>query len=166
LKAIIEAGNMAPSGHNRQPWRFVVVENSEVKQKLLQITLPLDQAMLERLQVTDQELYASIQKIMQASPEDPIYYSAPVILFVIGTGGGTERIDCPLVCQNMMLAAHSIGIGSCMVGAGRRGLADDPDVVKVLKLTEDETIYPPIVLGYPKSSHASPLKRQPQITWV
>jgi len=157
---------MAPSGHNRQPWRFVVVENPEVKQKLLQITLPFDQAMLQRLQVTDPELYESIQKTVHASPEDPIYYSAPVILFVIGTGGGTERIDCPLVCQNMMLAAHSIGVGSCMVGAGRRGLADNPDVAHALKLTEDETIYPPIVLGYPKSRHTSPVKRQPQITWI
>jgi nitroreductase len=166
MTAIIEAGNMAPSGHNQQPWRFVIVENPEVKRKLLQITLPLDQAMLEHLQVTDSQLYDSIQKTVQSSPEDPIYYSAPVILFVIGTTEGTERIDCPLVCQNILLAAHSVGIGSCIVGAGRRGLRDNPEVVKAFKLTEKETIYPPIVLGYPKSYPESPSKKKPQIMWI
>jgi nitroreductase len=157
---------MAPSGHNRQPWRFVIVENPEVKQKLLQITLPLDQAMLERLHVTDPQLYDAIQNTVQSSPEDPIYYSAPVILFVIGTDEGTGGIDCPLVCQNIMLAAHSVGIGSCMVGAGRRGLRDNLEVVKLLDLTEKETIYPPIVLGYPRSYPELPSKKKPQIMWI
>lgn len=166
LNAIIRAGNMASSGHNRQPWRFVVVQNHDVKRRLLQITLPLDQEMLKRLKATDPQLYASIRKSAQYTPEDPIYFSAPVILFVIGTGGGTESIDCPLVCQNIMLAAHSIGIGSCMVGAGRRGLTDDPEVVKAFELAEEETIYPPIVLGYPKFSPEPPLKKKPKIKWI
>ena len=166
LNAIIKAGNMAPSGHNRQPWRFVVVENQDLKRKLLQITLPLDQEMLKRLKATDPQLYASIQQSAQYTPEDPIYFSAPVILFVIGTGGGTESIDCSLVCQNVMLAAHSLGIGSCLVGAGRRGLTDDSEVVKAFELTEEETIYPPIVLGYPKSSSEPPLKQKPKIKWI
>jgi nitroreductase len=166
LKAIIKAGNMAPTGHNRQPWRFVVVENLDVKRKLLQITLPLDQEMLKRLKTTDPQLYASIRNAAQCTPEDPIYFSAPVILFVIGTGEGTESIDCPLVCQNIMLAAHSLGIGSCMVGAGRRGLTDDPEVVKAFELAEEETIYPPIVLGYPKSSPEPPPKKKPKIKWI
>jgi nitroreductase len=157
---------MAPSGHNRQPWRFVVVENPAVKRKLLQITLPLDQAMLQRLQATDPQLYITIQKVVQRNPEDPIYYSAPVILFVIGTGDGTEHMDCAIVCQNIMLAAHSVGIGSCMVGAGRRGLTDNPDIVNALKLTEHETIYPPIVLGYPQSHPEPPPKKPPHITWI
>jgi nitroreductase len=166
VTALIEAGNMAPSGHNRQPWRFVVVENPAVKRKLRQITLPRDQAMLLRLQATDPQLYAAIQKVVQSSPEDPIYYSAPIILFVIGTGNGTENMDCAIVCQNIMLAAHSIGIGSCMVGAGRRGLVDDPDIINVLKLSEHETIYPPIVLGYPQSHPEPPPKKLPHITWI
>jgi len=166
LNAIIKAGNMAPTGHNRQPWRFIVVENQVVKRKLLQITLPLDREMLKRLKAADPQLYASIRASAQFTPEDPIFFSAPVILFVIGTGEGTERIDCPLVCQNIMLAAHSLGIGSCMVGAGRRGLMDDPEVVKAFELDEEETIYPPIVLGYPRFSPEQPLKKKPKIKWI
>lgn len=166
VTALIEAGNMAPSGHNQQPWRFVVVKDKAVKQSLLQITLPLDQAMLQCLQATDPTRAATIQQVVEQHPKDPIYYSAPIILFVIGTGEGTESLDCSLVCQNIMLAAHSVGLGSCMVGAGRRGLAEDPDIIKALKLTTTETIYPPIVLGYPLTRPESPPKQSPNITWV
>jgi nitroreductase len=166
LTALIEAGNMAPSGHNQQPWRFVVVEDSEVKQTLLRITLPLDQAMLQRLYATDPTRAAAIQQVIDQHPDDPIYYSAPVILFIIGTGAGTESLDCPLVCQNIMLAAHSVGLGSCIVGAGRRGLTEDPDIINALKLTANETIYPPIVLGYPITRPKPPTKQAPHITWI
>lgn len=166
ITALIEAGNMAPSGHNQQPWRFVVVKDSAVKQTLLQITLPLDQAMLRRLQATDPTRAAAIQQVVEQHSDDPIYYSAPVILFVIGTGEGTESLDCPLVCQNIMLAAYSVGLGSCMVGAGRRGLAKDPAIIKALKLTTTETIYPPIVLGYPITHPEPPTKQAPHITWI
>ena len=164
--ALIDAGNMAPSGHNRQPWRFVVIEDQAVKQILLRITLPLDQAMLQRLHTTDPTRAAAIQQVVAQHPDDPIFYSAPIILFVIGTGVGTEYIDCPLVCQNIMLAAHSVGLGSCIVGAGRRGLTEEPDIINALKLTANETIYPPIVIGYPRTHPASPPKQSPHITWV
>jgi hypothetical protein len=53
-----------------------------------------------------------------------------------------------------------------MVGAGRRGLTDDPEVVKALELAEEETIYPPIVLGYPKHSPEPPPKKKPKIKWI
>jgi nitroreductase len=157
---------MAPSGHNQQPWRFVVIEDRAVKQALLRITLPLDQAMLQRLQTTDPTTAAAIQQVVAQHPDDPIYYSAPIILFVIGTGAGTESMDCPLVCQNIMLAAHSVGLGSCIVGAGRRGLTEDPDIIHALKLAANETIYPPIVIGYPRTLPESPPKQSPRITWV
>lgn len=166
IRTLIEAGNMAPSGHNQQPWRFIVIEDQEVKQTLLKITLPLDQAMLQRLQTTDPTRAAAIQQVVAQHPDDPIYYSAPIILFVIGTGAGTESMDCSLVCQNIMLAAHSVGLGSCIVGAGRRGLAEDPDIIKVLELAVNETIYPPIVIGYPLAYPKSPPKQSPHITWV
>jgi nitroreductase len=51
-------------------------------------------------------------------PKDPIYYSAPVILFVIGPADNPNPISCGLACENIMLAAYSLGIGSCWVGFG------------------------------------------------
>jgi nitroreductase len=102
-------------------------------------------------------------KVSQFTPEDTVYFSAPVILFVIGTKGGTGEVDCPMVCQNIMLAAYSLSIGSCMMGLGRRGLTDDPNIVKKLELQDGETLYQPIVLGYPENYPKPPPKKEPVV---
>ena len=46
INMIIEAGNEAPSAMNSQPWRFVVVEDKKVKEKLLRVALPFGPILL------------------------------------------------------------------------------------------------------------------------
>jgi nitroreductase len=166
LKKIIEAGNMAPTGVGRQPWRFVVVEDPEFKRKLSQVAFKF-------LKGGERPEIYKLLKYMQARYEEPIYHSAPVILFVIGTATASpthlkesEAIDCALASQNIMLAACSLGIGSCMVGLGSMGLKDDPEIVEALELKEDETLYLPIVLGYPDSYPEPPRKKPPVLMWI
>jgi nitroreductase len=48
-----------------------------------------------------------------------------------------------------MIAAQSLGLGSCYVGFGSL-VKGDAEIVQTLELTDDEQIYGPIVLGYPK----------------
>jgi len=69
LNTLIEAGNMAPTGGNRQPWRFVVVEDPEFKRKLLQLTLPKYQEILKRLKETNPQFYEAVRKSAH-SPAD------------------------------------------------------------------------------------------------
>jgi len=161
LNKIIEAGNMAPTGVNRQPWRFVVVEDPEFKRKLHQTAFKFFEGPLKEKTPDVYKLW----KWMQARYEEPIYHSAPVILFVIGTATrwkDTEATDCALASQNIMLAACSLGIGSCMVGFGKMGLTDDPEIVEALELKEGETLYQPIVLGYP-DHYPEPRRKKPPV---
>jgi nitroreductase len=96
--------------------------------------------------------------------EDPVYYSAPAIVFVIGSGRYADH-SCPLACENIMLAAHSLGLGSCWVGFGSM-VTDDAEVRNILELKEDETIFGPILLGYPKGYPERPFKREPKVKWI
>jgi nitroreductase len=189
INTIIEAGNQAPStmgmmktntGINIsdpklllrfQPWRFVVVEDSEFKQKLFQTVLPIWKKFIEGMKETDPELYKNVMTLYETMPEpkDLIYYSAPVILFVIGPI--SNAVSCALACENIMLAATSLGLGSCYTGFGSM-VKGNADVVQTLELTEGERIYGPILLGYPKDA---PEKRwmdqhknyvDPTIKWI
>jgi nitroreductase len=157
LETIIDAGNWAPTGANFQPWRFVVVESEEFRQKLTEVALPTYEAWLERAS----EQFRAMRKPIDDVVEDPVYHSAPVILFVMGTSPN----DCPMVCQNIMLAAYSLGIGSCWAGFGQMGV--DDDMKAALELADDEQVYGPIVLGYPQGgfSEAWPNK-EPQVKWL
>ncbi|MEA5001773.1 MAG: nitroreductase family protein [Endomicrobiaceae bacterium] len=161
LQEIIEAGNLAPTGMNAQPWRFVVVESSEFKEKLAKLALPKYKQWLERMSAEFKEM----RKEIDLKVKDPAYYDAPAVIFVIGKGM-TRDLDCPMVCQNIMLAARSMGIGSCWVFIGQLVL-DNPEIRKEFDLQEDEKVFGPIVLGYPKEGFPEmPLKKEPSVKWL
>ncbi|MCK5254575.1 MAG: nitroreductase family protein, partial [Deltaproteobacteria bacterium] len=90
--------------------------------------------------------------------------SAPAIIFVIGSGIYAD-LSCPLACENMMLAAFSIGLGSCWVQFGSL-IADNKEIKETLDLKEDEKIFGPIIIGYPKAIPQPPEKKAPQIKWL
>jgi len=178
INTIIEAGNQAPSTMGMlkgvlrfQPWRFVVVEDPEFKQKLVETALPIWKKFLEGTKETDPELYKNVMTLYEALPEpkDLVYYSAPVILFVIGPI--SNAVSCALACENIMLAATSLGLGSCYTGFGMM-VKGNADVVQALELADGERIYGPILLGYPKDDPRKGFMNQhksyvdPTIKWI
>ncbi|UCH32387.1 MAG: hypothetical protein JSV05_03135 [Candidatus Bathyarchaeota archaeon] len=66
--------------------RFVVVEDPEFKQKLVQTIFPIWKKSMESMKETHPEIYEKVMKQYEAmdEPKDMIYHGAPTILFVIG----------------------------------------------------------------------------------
>ena len=110
---------------------------------------------------------------MMDEPKDLVFYSSPAIIYVIGSA--RNSLGCAMVCENIMLAAVSFGLGSCYVGFGAM-VKSNADVIKALELTDDERIYGPIVLGYPKANPSQrqvsilaelrSKKKEPRIKWI
>ncbi len=164
LQAVLDAANEAPSAMNSQPWRFVVVEQGAAKKKLLSAALPNAQKITESVKDVDPERYAMIKKRYAELP-DPVYYSAPAVVFVVGRGRYAPH-SCPLACENMMLAAHSLGLGCCWVGFGSM-VTEDAAARKLLELADDETIFGPILIGYPQGEPPGrPAKKEPVVKWI
>jgi nitroreductase len=177
VNKLIEAGNQAPytSMTTSQPWRFIVVKNAEFKQKLFQTAMPFWKKTIDPLKETRPDLYKMATKLYNAmdEPKDVIYYNAPVILFVVGPAD--NPLSCALACENIMIAAQSLGLGSCYVGFGGM-VKNNTEVVQALELKDNEAIYGPILLGYPKISPTpdvadalktmGPNKKEPQTKWI
>ena len=179
IYTIIEAGNQAPSrgrvseGSNEilfQPWRFVVVEDQEFRHKLVQTTLPIWKKSTEAMKEINPEVYENIMMQFNSmeEPKDMVYHSAPVIIFIIGLAD--FAVSCALACENIMVAATSLGLGSCYVGFGAM-VTGNAEVVEALELAEGERIYGPIVLGYPDEESSAlasfrPTKKKPKIKWI
>jgi nitroreductase len=160
LQTLINAGNAAPSGGNAQNWRFVVVEDKTFKNKLLSLAIPRYKKWMEKAPKEFSDMRKEVDNMV-----DPIYYDAPVIIFVIGSGM-TADFDTPMVCENIMLAARSLGIGSCWVYFGQLPL-DDQEVRDKLEMQEGEKVYGPILLGYPQGEFpAPPKKNEAKIKWI
>jgi nitroreductase len=178
VNKIIEAGNQAPftSITRSQPWRFVVIEDPEFKQKLFHTAFPFWKNVIDGMKKNAPELYEMATCLYDAmdEPKDVIYYNAPVIILVIGPSAG-GAVSCALACENMMIAATSFGLGSCYTGFGAF-VKGNTEVVQALELKENEQIYGPILLGYPKSNPSAavadalericPIKKEPFTKWI
>jgi nitroreductase len=117
IEAILEAGRWAPSWGNTQCWRFVVVRDPAVRAGLTGTLMPI--------KLPDKEI---------PNPAAIGFAQAPVIIVVcaatgragFGHGGDSEPVtdkgdwfmfDTALAVQNMVLAAHALGLGTVIIGA-------------------------------------------------
>lgn len=127
INKILEAGRWAPSADNSQPWTFVVLRTLEMRKKLAG-TLPwggfLSQAALG-------------------------------IAVVIDETASTHAVeDGAAATQNMLLEAHSLGLGACWIGT--YGSAHEASAKKVLKVPEDKRLLSVIAIGYPaETAHST-----------
>ncbi len=120
IEAILEAGRWAPSWANTQCWRFIVVRDPEIKAKLVDT--------LMKIKLPDREVPNPGAMAMNTVP------AVIVVCAEIGKsggksgpgGGGVEYVtdkgdwfmfDTALAVQNMVLAAHGLGLGTVIMGA-------------------------------------------------
>ncbi len=155
IESILTAGIWAPSAHNRQPWRFVVVETPAVKDSLARAMGARLRADLEADHVPE----AVIEKDVTRS-HDRIT-SAPVVIVMCMTFEDMDSYpdklrsrnefvmatqSVAMAGQNVLLAAHAAGLGACWMCAP----LFCPDVVgDTLDLPASWQPQGMITLGYP-----------------
>jgi nitroreductase len=142
---ILRAGTYAPSATNQQPWRFVVIRNPELIKRYGQQAKKL---WVEQYKDTTDQRLASLTRVM-SRPETDIFYGAPVLVLVFSAPDALRgEIDCSLAAQNMMLAARSLGIGSCWIGLASP-LGSDQGFRKEIGVPENFALIAPLIFGYP-----------------
>jgi nitroreductase len=161
VSELISAGTSAPTGANSQPWRFVVAESDAFRKKIAKLSVPYYKKWLSGMP----EAFRKMREGVDAESIDVVYYGAPLVVFVIGKGM-TADFDCSMACENMMLAARSLGIGSCWVFIGSL-VAKEKEIADAFGMTEGEKIYGPIIFGYPKDGFPEePEKRPVDVRWL
>ena len=129
IEQIAEAGTYAPTGKNRQSPIIIEVKNKEIRDKLSKINA----------------------KIMGKDESFDPFYNAPVVLIVLADRNSPTYIyDGSVVMQNLMLAAHSLGIGSCWIHRAKETfeLPEGKEIIKELGIKGDYEGIGNCVLGY------------------
>ena len=135
INKIITAGLRAASGRNLQAPIVVAVSNKEIRDKLARANAD----------------------IMGASA-DP-FYNAPVVLVVLAKREAhTYVYDGSLTLGNMMLAAHSLGLGSCWIHRAKEvfELPEWKEWLKSIGISDDVEGIGNLIVGYPKDTIPSP----------
>lgn len=137
LIKILGGAMYAPSAANKQPWHFLVID---------------DVLLLDRIR--EIHPYASMLK------------SAPLAIVVCGDtrlqyGPGYWAVDCAAATQNLLLAAHGMGIGSCWLGL--HPVEDRKKALSaLLKLPEHILPFSLISLGKPAEEKPRPERFKPE----
>lgn len=146
IEHLLDAAVWAPSAMNTQPWSFVVVQDasllarfeSEAADVVLQdppigelAGLPADQLELLRSLVRD--------------PGFGIFHGAPALIVIYATSENGIP-DCFLAAENLLLAATTLGLGSCPIGMARP-FFDQANVKVDLGVPASSRCALPIVVG-------------------
>ncbi|HVT35321.1 MAG TPA: nitroreductase family protein, partial [Nevskiaceae bacterium] len=147
----------APSHMNSQPWSFVIVTRPEAVARLGRpATVALRWEMNEG--TTRYEARDAV-----FGPEFDVFYGAPALIVVCATQPGSlAEMDCAMAAYNIMLAASSMGLGSCWVSHAMPWLAR-PDGRAALGLSDDVRPVAPVVVGGPAGAPLSPGRYAPQV---
>ncbi len=122
LRAILEAGRLAPSWKNLQCWQFIVVETPEGKEKV-------------------------IEAFAEDNPGKKALASAPVLIVICGdpkaSGDQDDKdyylVDLGIAFEHVILAAHNLGLGTCFMGLFKEAILKEnlnvPDGWRVVGVT-------------------------------
>ncbi len=163
IEFLIDCARYAPSGFNMQPWSFLVIKNKEVLKKISESGKKSMIPMLEPMKNASQKARDFL--VFLKTKGTDMFYNAPVLVIILGNKNApTVDFDCPMAAQNMMLAAHSRGIGSCWVGGVLPALMDEK-LLKEIGAPEGYKAVAPLIFGYPKGKTQMPEKIEPEIIW-
>jgi nitroreductase len=160
LRRLIDAAIQAPSAVNEQPWTFTVVRDANVLDRISQ---GAKAHMLATLSGGGQSDH--FRSLLQ-DPNFHIFYHAPALILISAKAQGPWIVeDCALAAENLMLAAHAQGLGSCWIGFAQSFL-NTVEGRKLLDLPEAWVCVAPIIVGHPKSIPPPVPRREPQIRWA
>lgn len=175
IQELIECARWAPSDTNMQPWKFIIISNKDIIKKIEEATV----SGMTELQAKAEEIgRPDVKRKMEIfSKYALVFKNAPTVIICLSepySSKFTDDIFTPinhgmdmwkeegikstcLAAQNIMLAAHSLGYGTCAM-SGPMILAEQK-LKEALNIEEKYTIALVIALGVPEGTVNAPLRK-------
>lgn len=155
VEAVAKAGTYAPSGMNKQAAIILAVTNREMRDRLSRLNL---------------DIIKGRGMATSSGHSDP-FYGAPVVLVVLAKKEiGTRVYDGSLVMENMMVAANSLGLGSCWIHRAKETFETEEgkQILHDLGISEEYEGIGNCILGYAAPDALKPqiARKDDYIVWV
>lgn len=146
LDTILECGRVAPCGGNNQSTSFYVIAARDILDKLIALV----EKEFAAKELRD-DLYKSLKTTIRLSKKGgyDFTYKAPILVVLTNKKGYDNAMaDAVSANMSMMIAATSLGLGSCYLN--QLHWLDDSEILRsFLEISNDETICCTLGLGYP-----------------
>lgn len=159
LRQILQAGLYAPSAGGRQGVVFAVCQDKEVNERLGRIK----RANSHPRMATENNYVSREQPSIADDPNIVnAFYDAPTVITMFAPKNFLFSVDdCAVAAENMMLAATSLGVGSCYIGQGWTAFADPygQEILKKWDIRTDYYAVMQLLLGYPREGDKAPTSK-------
>lgn len=180
LEDLVRAAVTAPSGTNSQRWTFTLLANRTAVERLgaavadffRRLNRLVERPLLRRcltwlgrgdLEGYYRKYYATVCQALadwDRDRTDRLFHGAPAVILVGSRPGGScPAEDALLATQNLLLTAHGMGLGSCLVGYAVEALRHDRRVVAAAGVPDEENVHAVVALGWPAVTFVRPAPR-------
>jgi nitroreductase len=158
VRVLIDAAIQAPSAVNQQPWAFVVIQREDVLQRISERAKKLSLAHIQ----PNTPLWE--HRALLENPAFNVFYDAGTLIVVCAAPSAIwpANEDCCFAAENLMLAAHGLGLATCPIGFAREAL-NEPEAKLELGIPADHSVVLPIIVGYPRERPAAIARRAPRL---
>ena len=176
LKSIIEAGRFTPTGGNRQPLSFIVVQEKmhELTQKTVNVLYDLacNYEPNENDPISgESKRYATMWKFMHRQfkrGKDTLFFYAPAMIIVLSDKRLSVNpvVDGALAASNMELMANSLNLGACFNGFFTFA-SDSDDIRNYLDIPDNKKVVTSLLIGYTDNKYLRTVPRKKsEIQWI
>jgi nitroreductase len=160
IHKLISAACWAPSAMNAQPCHFTVVTDKAV---LDDISRKAKAWLLKSVYTFPRPVHF---RDLLSDKDFHLLYHAPALIIISAPAlGQWSTEDCTLAAQNLMLAATSLGLGSCWIGFAQ-GWLNSQEARELLNLPPQNLCVAPIAIGHPKAVLPPTPRKAPAVNWV
>lgn len=181
LEDLVRAAVTAPSGTNSQAWTFSVLTSraavlalgeavADFFRRLNRLAARKAVRRILRLcgrndlETYFQDHYVSVERALadwDRDRTDKLFYGATAAV-VVGSrpGGSCPAEDALLATQNLLLTAHALGLGSCLIGYAVAAMGHDRRVAAAAGVPAEETVHAVVALGWPDVTFVRPAGRR------
>lgn len=187
VRRILEAGRFAPSAGNAQTWKFVVVRDKKMLEEMAEDIIKITRRVTKLTDYIGEEskrkewsakiLMRRVPNVFHPIPFGAmklmaegklgVWHKAPTVILLLADSRcpGDPAIDIGITGQNMVLTAHSFGLGTCWVSFCTP-LARSSKWRKTFGIRYPYKLITSIAIGYPKGQPDGYVKRETQaIDW-
>lgn len=186
LEKLVEMCRYCPTGSNLQTVQIKIITNPEKRKELSDLTIKYFMDMSNQVETQIRQITKKGEKISEELASlkvsvdrfqrlgeakdlgiDPILHRAPVMMiFHSPPSPSTPKDDCVIAAQTVVLAAMTMGLGTCYIGLFNMAVNNSLSIQKELDLPSGNSVHSVLVMGYPSLKYVKGVDRKPMtVQW-
>lgn len=158
LTRLLELAVRAPTAMHAEPWAFVILQDPPTLKRLAKRAQTF---LVEEVRRLPEEQRRALETFARED-FDPFHGAGTLVVVGARGEGHYAQADCWLAAENLMLAAHAMGLGTCVIGCAVDVL-NAPEWKAKLGVPSDVVAVAPIVVGFPSGETLETSRKPPDV---